>query len=258
VSVVPVEIAGVRIDLRLRGPAPAALDRYAPFARWTGAADFTLELMPGRLESRGRYTRRVVVKEGRWRVEGVEHLGWIDPASGVGEAVADPSLLVVDGLVRAAVARHVLSCGGVLLHAAAVRVDGRAHLFPARSGAGKSTLAGLAGDVLADEVVAILPALGGYTARATPWWRSVGGAAPLAGVYALAWEGEAVTPLARPAALRQLVTNLVLQLDGPAERERALTAAARIAAVVPFARFAFRTDSDVDALLRGPALSRTG
>jgi hypothetical protein len=258
VSVVPVEIAGVRIDLRLCGPAPGALERYAPFMRWTGAADFTLGLSPGRLESRGRYTRRVAVREGRWRVEGVEHSGWLDPASGVGEAVADPSLAVVDGLVRAAVARHVLSCGGVLLHAAAVRVDGRAHLFPARSGSGKSTLARLAGDVLADEVVAVLPAPGGFTAQATPWWRSVGGAAPLAAVYALAWEGEAVTPLPRPAALRQLVTNLVLPLDGPEERACALFAAARIAAAVPFARLAFRTGTDVDALLRGPALARTG
>jgi hypothetical protein len=258
VSVVPVEIAGLRIDLRLNGPAPVALARYAPFACSAGPAAFTLDLALGRLEISGRVTRRVVETNGRWRVQGVDHLGWLDPETGLGEAVADPSFLVVDGLVRAAVARHVLSRGGILLHAGAVRVDGRAHLFPGRSGSGKSTLAGLASEVLSDEAVAVLPSAAGYMAHATPWWRTGGGAAPLAGIYTLAWHGEAVKAQPQAAALRHVVTNLVLPLDGPSERADALSAAARLATAVPFARLSFRVDSNVDCLLRGPSLARTG
>jgi hypothetical protein len=258
VSVLPVEIAGVRIDLCAAGPV--SWEPSDPFVRpagRVGPAAWSIHLSPGPLAGLGRVTGRLATRAGRWHLEGAEHLGWIDPASGQGEVTATPGLRLVSTLLRAAVARSVLARGGILLHAAAVLVDGRAHLFPARSGSGKSTLAARAGHALADEVVAVLPGTGGFVVHATPWWTSKGGHAPLAGVYAVAWDGEGITPLARAGALRRLVTNLVLPHDGPEDRARALEAAARIAAHVLFARFAFRPETDVDALLRGPALART-
>ena len=75
--------------------------------------------------------------------------------------------------MRAFVAR-----GGCLFHAAALVVDGAAHLFPGRSGAGKSTLASLAGDVLSDELAAVLPDGGGFRVHGTPWWTGRAGSAP--------------------------------------------------------------------------------
>lgn len=255
-TVLAVQIAGVAIDLRLSGPAPEVHARYGAFARRSGPAAFVLDVRPGPLAGLGRVTGRPVLAGAGWRLAGAEHLGWMDPSDGTGEVVADPSLLVLDGLVRAAVGRDVLARGGILVHAAAVRVDGRAHLCPGRSGAGKSTLAGRAGHALSDELAAVLPCADGIVVHATPWWASQGGEAPLAGVYVLAWDGEGVETLPRAGLLRHLATNLVLPFDGDAERARALGAAARIAAAAKFARLSFRRDTDVDAVLRRHAVAR--
>jgi hypothetical protein len=246
------EIAGVRVDLALEGPAPAALERFGRFAGAPGPAAWRLRLEPGRPLAGQPPGRSVVERDGRWVIPGLEEAGWLEAAAGLGSAQADPDLMVLDTLVRAAVAESVLRRGGLLLHGAAVVVDGAAYLCPARSGAGKSTLASLAGHPLSDEVSALLPEAGRFTAHATPWWRSRGGAAPLAAVCALSWEGEAFDPLPG-SPLRQLAANLVLPLDSAGGRARALEVAAAVARTAPLARLAFRPDSDVDRLLRHPS-----
>jgi hypothetical protein len=242
------EIAGVRVELRVPDAEPPELSRFRPFEKDSGAIDWTLDLGPGRLEAAVPPGLTLHERDGAWRTD-VPEGAWLDPGSGRGAAPLDPGVLLLDTLVRAAVSWSVLAAGGLLLHGAAVVVDGRAHLFPARSGSGKSTLAARARYPLSDEVSILLPGRAGFEVHATPWWTSRGGTAQLACVYALAWGSEGVEPL-RGTALRQLATNLVLPLDGPGTRRRALAAAARVAATVPFARLAFRPDSDVDQLLR--------
>ena len=66
--------------------------------------------------------------------------------------------------------------GGVLLHASAVVVRGRAWVFSGPSGSGKTTIAKLAGirPVLNDETIALLPGRRAYTAHATPFYGSGG------------------------------------------------------------------------------------
>jgi len=248
-------VAGLRVDLVIEGAPPQGLERWAPYACPPGPAEIVLALSPGRPEALRRLTGRVVVDGGRWRAGGAEELGWLDPASGHGEAIADPWLLVADALARAALARSVATRGGVLVHAAALEVDGRAHLVPGHSGAGKSTLSRLAGRVLTDELAAIFPGSGGAPPEVfgTPWWRSSGGQAPLAAVYRLAWDEPAVTPLHGPGLLRHLAQGLVLPFDDPEERARAFAVCGVLARAVPFARLAFRPGTDVDALLRGQA-----
>lgn len=255
-TVLPIQIAGVAVDLRLHGPVPEVQARYGAFVRSGGAPAYTLDLRPGPLAGLGRVTGRPVASGRRWHVEGAEHLGWLDPGSGAGHAVTDPSLVVVNPLLRAALAFEVHARGGILVHAAALRVEGRAHLFPGRSGAGKSTLAAAAAHALSDELAAVLPGQAGWMVHGTPWWVSRGGVAPLAGVYALAWGDAAIDPLPRAGLLRHLITNVVLPFDGAEERARALAAAAAVVAVTPFARLSFRPDSDVDALLRRHAIAR--
>ena len=233
------------------GAEPIGLARYRPFA---GAAPPTgrsssgpdpapRQVLPGRF---------VVERQGRWWIAGAEDAGWLDPAGRGGVVSCNPGFLLLDAFLRSAVGSHLILRGGLLVHGAAVMVDGAAHLFPARSGSGKSTLTARAGHPLSDEVSVLEPRPGGFLVHATPWWVSRGGAAPLARVYTLAWDGEGTTPLRR-TAVRQLVTNLVLPLDTPVNRGRGLAAAAAVAGAVPFARFAFHPDSDVDGLLRGPA-----
>lgn len=244
-------VAGLRVELAFGGPAPDVVERWTPFATPpAGNADVSLVLRPGRLGAGASVTGRVVLRDGLWRVEGLEDSGWLDPATGRGEAVADPALLVAEALVRAALAQSVQARGGALFHASAVRVDGEAHLVPGRSGSGKSTFSALAGHVLTDELAAVLPGPEGFVVHGTPWWRSAGGSAPLAAVHLLAWDEPSVAWLPRARLLRHLATNVVIPVDGPAERAAAFRACGVIAAAAPFARTAFRPDTDVDALLR--------
>lgn len=257
-SALALEIAGVRVDLASPAPHPG-LARYRPFAGASGPARWRIELCPqAAVAVAGVPGLSVVEAEGgRWRISGVEAGGWLDPVAGTGSVALDPGALLLDAFLRSAVGAVLLAGGGLLVHASSVVVDGAAHLFPARSGSGKSTLAALAGHPLADEVSALVPEAGGFRAHATPWWRSRGGSAPLARVYAIAWDGEGVTPLPG-SPLRQLATSLVLPLDVPPNRERALAAAAAVARTAPFARLAFRRDSDVDGLLRAAASRGAG
>ena len=246
------QIAGVRVDVELSGAEPLGLSRYRAFAGAGGPARWTLELRPEAAQPPSLPGRSVVDRQGRWCIAGAEDAGWLDPVSRAGAVRCDPGLLLLDTLLRSAVGSDVIARGGILVHGAAVVVDGGAHLFPARSGSGKSTLAARAGHPLSDEVSLLEPGPGGFVVHASPWWVSRGGSAPLVCVYAIAWGGEGTTRL-RGTAVRQLVTNLVLPLDTPVNRGRGLAAAAAVAGAVPFARFAFRPDSEVDRLLRGPA-----
>ena len=258
-TVLALEIAAVRVDLVVPRAEPIGLARYRPFAGATSTPEWTLELGPGKYDSPVPPGRSLVERDGRWCISGMEDAAWLDPATGTGVASVDRACLVLDTLLRAAVARSVLEDGGLLVHGAAIVVDGAAHLFPARSGSGKSTLAARAAHPLSDEISILRPAPNGSQAYATPWWVSNGGSAPLSCIYELSWNGEGVSPLQRPA-VRQLATNLVVPLDCPESRGQALAAAALVAGATPFARFSFHPESDVDGLLRrgAPRASAAG
>lgn len=248
-SVARLAIAGVRIDIAVERGRVRVADRYQPFAGADGPADWTLVARPGPLEL-GRLTGRMARRDGRLRVEGAETMGFLDATAQQGEVVADASFLAVDGLLRAAITLDVLGRGGCLFHAAAVVVDGGAHLVPGRSGSGKSTFAALASEPLSDELCAVVPGPEGFAVHGTPWWTGRPGSAPLAGIHVLSWDGEGSSALPRPAALRHLVANITLVVDEPGTRALAFGAAGRVASATPFGRLAFTPRSDVDAILR--------
>lgn len=244
------DLAGARIDLRFPDPLPATLaGRYSAFAGAAGPARWHLDLRPGPFPDRERMTGRTIARDGIVRLEGYERHGFLDTTTCRGEALLDPYLVVADSLVRTAMALDLSARGGCLLHAATVVVDGAAHLVPGRSGAGKSTLSALAGDVLSDEVCAVIPDGPAFRVQGSPWWKGRPGAAPLAAVWALAWDAERVDMLPPALALRHLGGNLVLPGQPPVERS-AFALCGRVAATVPFGRLSFRRDTDVEALLR--------
>jgi len=248
--VVSIEIGRVRVEFQASATVAGLLERYGRFAVATGPANWTFEVRPGHVLLSEHFSGRVVRRGKELRVEGLGPFGRLDTEQRRADVVADPLLLTLDSLVRAALQLSVHANGGFLAHAAALVVDGQAHLFPGRSGSGKTTLSSLASHVIADEICAILPAGAGFEVYGTPWWKGRSEPAPLAAVYSLAWNGEGVAPLPRRGALRHLARNLVLPLDGPADQVAAFAAAGRVAAAVPFGRLFFRPDSDVDALLR--------
>lgn len=250
------EIAGVRVDLAAAAPTARLEGLYGPFAGARGPAPWVIELAPAGAPATV-LGGPVVLERGRWRVEGLGEDTWLDPATGRGAARLDPGLVAVNALVRAAVCWDVLARGGALLHAAAFRVHGAAHLCPGRSGAGKSTLSRRSGAMIADELAVVVPEGGSWLVHGTPWWRSEAPPSPLAAIYALAWgEPWIGPPAAGLTGVRHLATNLVLPHQGRREQERAFAAAARIAAAAPLRTLCFRPDTDVDALVRGAARAR--
>ncbi len=254
-KLLPLEIGGVRIDLRCSASDEAA-SRLSPFASGRGQGRWRIAVRPSRTPPSHALARRVIADGDLLRVEGAEELGWLDPASRCGEVLSEPSAVVLAPLLRAMVAIDVAAAGGCLFHAAAVVVGGAGYLLPGRSGAGKSTFASLARDPLADEVAVVLPANGGYSVHGTPWWSGRPGSAPLAAVYSLAWGGEAIEPLGPADAVRSLASSLVVPIGGPPALGRAFHVATAVAATIPFARLSFRLDSDVDAILRRGATGR--
>lgn len=98
----------------------------------------------------------------------------IDPAQGSIKLMSEPELdadtlehLLVDQILP----RYLAGKGELVLHAAAMRIDGNAVLFLGESGWGKSTLAGLLGnngfDLLSDDCMILRPGLGQLVAIPT-------------------------------------------------------------------------------------------
>ncbi len=224
--------------------------RYGAFLADGQAARWILQVQPtpvrGTVPSYGRAERRgdvVVVEDG-------SRMARLDLVARRAEIAGPSPLLGVETLLRLVLQTEALERGGCMVHAAAMVIDGRAHLVPGRSGSGKSTLAALAGSSLCDELCVLLPRAAGFEVHGTPWWHGRPASAPLAAVYRLTWESEGVTWLTKAEGLRHLASNLVLPLDEPSARASAFAAAGRIARVAPFGRLGFRKDSDVESLVR--------
>ena len=118
--------------------------------------------------------------------------------------------------------------GGLLLHASAVKLDGRAYLFSAPSGGGKSTHARRWQEAFGAERAVILnddkPALrlrdGTFWAYGTPWSgktpRNRNDQAPAAAVCFLEKaDADAIESLEAPQALPRLLEQTLRPADGP-------------------------------------------
>jgi len=139
-------------------------------------------------------------------------------------------------------------CGGFLMHAAAVVLDGVAWVLTGRSGAGKSTLSGLcreAGwEVLNDDRVILYEERGEWRVSGTPWhgsgcfWQNR--QVPLGGVFVLQQDrGDVVALLGRRESRLALLDTVSVPWFEPEWSQGALDAVATATEAVPVSRFRF-------------------
>lgn len=138
-----------------------------------------------------------------------------DP-EGVGETFVEPIFRV---LIRNLLVEHLAGTGqGLLLHSAAVEIDGRMFLFAGHSGAGKSTTANLFArdkrvELVNDDRVLLLRRENGWSAAGTPWCGDLQVAenrtAPLGGVFFIEKGGENRSPCFTPMERREVVRRLM-------------------------------------------------
>jgi hypothetical protein len=163
---------------------------------------------------------------------------------------------VVENVLRPLVARRLLSGSGLLVHSAAVVLEGRAFLFAGQSGAGKSTMAAMAlragHEVLSDDLNAVvgsdvvpLPFTGDLlpsVLRRRP--------APLQAIVALEkGTRDGVRALSRAAAGALLVRSAPYVNRDPAFGETLLDRAYELAASTPTYTLTFRRDGEVWPIL---------
>jgi hypothetical protein len=158
-------IASLPITVDLPDPAwaPALWERYAAFLTTDPAAwRVTLTLDPGLSDTDAAWIRH----EGpRTTFRVAAYTGWIDLA-GRQAQVSTPSAARAPSAVERTLAYILMQtlpreCGGLLLHASGIVLDGQGHVFTGPSGAGKTTVVALAqgcAEVLSDENVVVRPA----------------------------------------------------------------------------------------------------
>jgi hypothetical protein len=163
---------------------------------------------------------------------------------------------------------HLAFRRGVICHAAAAVIQGKALLFPGFSGAGKSTLcrmfvaAGLRDRLLSDDRVILR--LGGpdgkdgdaVTAWGTPWHGDAliarNEAAPLAALLFLVQaDTDEVVPIQAGAAMRRLMPLVSSPWYDPERLPAVLETCGRVVETVPCYELHFTRDGDVVGMLTG-------
>jgi len=165
-----------------------------------------------------------------------------------GESISCP-LFAIDLLLFSYL---LLSRGGLIIHAAAVKIGEEAYLFPAPSGGGKSTWSDLmAGNpewtVLGEDKVIVRKVNNSYQVFGTPWnpRPEYLGAdnAPLRGIYFLSHSKEnRILKIGGAEAASRLLQQASLPFQSRQEMEQALIIVEEIAETTPAYQFGFRPD----------------
>jgi len=206
-----------------------------------------------------RFTRR---RDGdRLLVERADCAGWIELSGAPVRArfrVPD-DLYAREACLRVALSIALPRHDAVILHASAVRSEGRAHVFTGVSGTGKSTIASLLDELpgyqrLADELLVLARGADGWSVHVPPFvgvtGLPIGEHAPLASIELLAQAAShRRTALAPLAAMRELLRHVVVYAAEPATADRVLAITERLVADVPCHRLEFRNDPSVAGVL---------
>ena len=151
--------------------------------------------------------------------------------------------------------------GGLLVHGAALLLDGKVHLFIGLGGRGKSSVVALSPHALAlnDDLVVLRPVEVGWRAFGTPFWnpettRRAGQTAegPVVGIYSLAQDRRVyLETLPVAVAASELVANCPVVNTDSFEVPEVISRCRRLAEAVTVQRLHFRKDSGFWALLEG-------
>jgi hypothetical protein len=176
---------------------------------------------------------------------------------------SDPEELwgIVENILRPFVALRLLQTGGLLVHSAAVALDGRGLLFAGPSGAGKSTIARLAlansHPVLSDDLNALVADGDGFRLLPMPFTGDLEpsdvarDSAPLQALLQLEkGDHESLLPLSIGEAVSLLVRSAPYVNQDRYRMPLLLERAAAVASAVPRGVLTFRRDADVWPILR--------
>ncbi len=233
-----VEIAGLRsaVVTRDRDVLDVVRDRYKGFLS-PGTPDWRIEIdlrqAAGHrsdgdvLVSRDGERARFVIK--RW-----DFVGTADLAERRASATfAGANEYSIDSFLRILYSLALVEAHGLVVHAASLIRNGRAHLFSGPSGAGKTTLARLSPDatLLSDELSIVRLADGRARCHGTPFWGELH--------HGSRHAVEAITPR---RALERLLPNVLFFARDPELTGRVLEIAADLVESVPCFDLSFRLD----------------
>lgn len=255
--VLGVQIAGVRFDLAVTPPdlALRVWRRYQAFDCRQGAG-LRIVSRGGRVDRVGN-EHGLIVKDGhRIFLRDAPDVGFLDRAERQGQVVPHPSMVGLDMLIRGEITLSALEAGGFALHASAVELQGRAHVFAGPSEAGKSTVARMLAKegarVLSDDMIVLRPgASGTWDVMGTPYRFGTRAPAPLVAIWGLEHGPPGIRTLPRAGGLRHLVANLHLCIQGAEEISAGLHAARAVASTFPCGMLRFGLMDRITPLLAG-------
>lgn len=235
-------------------------ERYAAFVSLPRQPDIRIVLRPGHAPPTRTRLESVKVRqaEGGWRFVYDTFVADVSPQADASDVACLQSAYAVDSFLRTLLALYLPQHGGVLLHASAVRHEGRGYLFAGRSGAGKTTVARLLADraeVLSDELVAVRRTPAGWQVFGTPFWGDFARAganlsASLHAVYLLRHAKQHhLEPLPRRDALTAILRCSLQFAEGAQVAEWMLSVVSALAREVPTYRLHFLPDAGFWTLL---------
>jgi len=245
---------GAAIVTRDRDVAQLVRDRYKGFVS-SGTPEWRLEIDVGPVGGRRAHDDVRVSRDGvdaRYVVNRGDFAGTVDlPARRATVTLADANEYSIDSFLRILYSLALVAAHGVIVHAASLVRNGRAHLFCGPSGSGKTTVARLSPDatLLSDELSIVRISEGRARCHGTPFWGELARAgddraARLAGIYFLHHGARHALDGVMPRqAIERLLPNVLFFARDAELMAGVLDIAADLVEAVPCFDLSFRRDA---------------
>lgn len=198
-------------------------------------------------------------ERGRWLIDRGDFHASYDPSARAAIIDRTTGPYGIDSVIRIIHSLVLAEEQGILLHAASVIRGDRAFVFAGPSGVGKTTISRLArGDdhLLTDEISYLRRSSGTWTAFGTPFAGELARPgqnrqAPVAAIFLLHHgEENRLTALARAAATRAILRNVLFFADDPRLTMRLFETVCTLVESVSVSDLSFLPDSRIWSLIR--------